>query len=411
MLEARGVCSGATGRNGGHLKPDLYRGIASLAKQYGSEAAEEVAAFEAAHVPAIKEVIEKEDIEADLLVTRAIDVQFSGSYARQLKIGYDVLVSDGVDTAKTVQYIPKEKASQVTGVKGAEAAFTYTAGSIWPYRFITHLLSKAISMGLNLQTHTLVTSISEAQDANKTWTINSERGSIKAKTVIFASNAYTSALLAEYKNKIVPVRGFCSRIVTPGPNPPPHLSCTYTLRFNDWEYDYLIPRPDGSIIVGGARKNYLQTLSNWYDNVNDSTVPPSVNQYFDGYMQRHFHGWETSGAYTDRVWSGIMGYSTDYLPHIGAVPHKPNQFILAGFTGHGMPEIFLSAKGIAQMVRDGKSFKETGVPRIYQTTDERLNSGVNRILADTEHVWGKGAQMVSEREEQSSVATAIPPRL
>ena len=95
------------------MKPDLYRGIASLAKQYGSEAAEEVAAFEAAHVPAIKEVIEKEDIEADLLVTRAIDVQFSGSYARQLKIGYDVLVSDGVDTAKTVQYIPKEKASQV----------------------------------------------------------------------------------------------------------------------------------------------------------------------------------------------------------------------------------------------------------------------------------------------------------
>lgn len=75
-----------------------------------------------------------------------------------------------------------------------------------------------------------------------------------------------------------------------------------------------------------------------------------------------------------------MGYSTDSLPHIGAVPSKPNQYILAGFNGHGMPQIFLSAKGIASMIVEGKAFEETAVPRIYKTTRERLDSKRNQIL-------------------------------
>lgn len=79
-----------------------------------------------------------------------------------------------------------------------------------------------------------------------------------------------------------------------------------------------------------------------------------------------------------------MGYSTDSLPHIGVVPSKPNQYIVAGFTGHGMPQIFLSAKGIASMIVEGKAFEETAVPRIYKTTQTRLNSKRNKILESWE---------------------------
>ena len=75
-----------------------------------------------------------------------------------------------------------------------------------------------------------------------------------------------------------------------------------------------------------------------------------------------------------------MGYSTDGFPHIGAVPGRDNQFVIAGFTGHGMPQIFLSAKGLASMVMDGSSFEDTGVPRLYKTTKERLDSSENTVL-------------------------------
>lgn len=88
-----------------------------------------------------------------------------------------------------------------------------------------------------------------------------------------------------------------------------------------------------------------------------------------------------------------MGYSTDSLPHIGDVPGKPNQFILAGFTGHGMPQIFLSARGIASMVVEEKKFEETGVPRIYKTTQSRLDSKRNKIL----ETWRQSQGTVSSK--------------
>lgn len=125
---------------------------------------------------------------------------------------------------------------------------------------------------------------------------------MKAKKVVMATNAYTAALLPEYKDKIIPYRAICSHITTPGRAP--HLAHSYALRFNDWDFDYLIPRPDGSIIVGGARQAYIRHLEDWYGNTNDSEVIERAKHYFDGYMQRHFHGWENSGAKVNDVWTG-----------------------------------------------------------------------------------------------------------
>lgn len=75
-----------------------------------------------------------------------------------------------------------------------------------------------------------------------------------------------------------------------------------------------------------------------------------------------------------------MGYSSDGWPFIGPLPGRPNQFVIAGFTGHGMPQVFLSAKGIAEMVLEGANFKSTGVPRVYELTQERLDSKQNAVL-------------------------------
>lgn len=75
-----------------------------------------------------------------------------------------------------------------------------------------------------------------------------------------------------------------------------------------------------------------------------------------------------------------MGYTTDSLPHVGKVPGKPGQFVIAGFNGHGMPQIFLSAKGVAQMILKGVDFEQTGVPRIFKTAQERLDNTENEIL-------------------------------
>jgi len=156
---------------------------------------------------------------------------------------------------------------------------------------------------VNLQTNTLVQHVSETTGGDYPWIVQTTRGPIRAKSVIFASNGYTSAIAPEYQGKILPVRGICSHIVVPN-QPKEPLKSSYTIRFSSWEYDYLIPRPDGSIIVGGARSEFFRDLKSWYNSTDDASLIESASHYFDNYMQRHFHGWEDTGAYTDRVWTG-----------------------------------------------------------------------------------------------------------
>lgn len=173
------------------------------------------------------------------------------------------------------------------------------------------MLSRAIKRGVNLQTHTPVKKVLEQRDSSGRWTVETDRGFVKARWIVFATNAYTSAILPQYKDKIVPVRGICSRIVCD--DAAPLLQCSCTLRRNRWDYDYLIPKTDGSIIVGGARSAFIQDQSSWYDNVDDSQLIDAAKSYFDGYMQRNFRGWEQSGAKTDKIWTGSMLLATPDL--------------------------------------------------------------------------------------------------
>jgi glycine/D-amino acid oxidase-like deaminating enzyme len=165
------------------------------------------------------------------------------------------------------------------------------------------MLEKAVSLGVNLQTFTPVTSISAAPASaqDHRWLVQTPRGTVKASTIIYATNGYTSALVPEMKHKIVPVRGMVARLAGASA---PKLEHSYMMRFSDYEYDYMIPRPDGSIVLGGARRDFYKDLHEWFDVADDSKVMESARGYFDGYMQRHFRGWEESDVRTEDVWTG-----------------------------------------------------------------------------------------------------------
>jgi glycine/D-amino acid oxidase-like deaminating enzyme len=283
------------------------------------------------------------------------------------------LVMEGIVDVRDVAYTPAKHAERISGVKGAKAAFSFSAAHVWPRKMIHQLLEKLLKQGLQLHAHTPVSHISSDPDVNGQWTVETPRGSILAKKVVVCTNAYTSSILPQYKGKIVPVRGVCSHIITPNGATAPHLPSTYSVRHGPQEYDYLIPRADGSIIVGGARPAFWNDHSSWWDNTNDAELVAGTKEYFDNYMQRHFHGWENSGARLNKIWTGIMGYSSDLVPHLGEVPGKKGQYICAGFSGHGMPQILLASAGVARMVSEEVEYEETGLPKLFKTTQERLN--------------------------------------
>jgi glycine/D-amino acid oxidase-like deaminating enzyme len=72
----------------------------------------------------------------------------------------------------------------------------------------------------------------------------------------------------------------------------------------------------------------------------------------------------------------VIGHTADGYPFCGKVPGKDNHFVLAGYNGAGMPLIFLTAKGIAKMIWEDLPFEESGIPRIFKITEERLKKDV-----------------------------------
>jgi hypothetical protein len=67
-----------------------------------------------------------------------------------------------------------------------------------------------------------------------------------------------------------------------------------------------------------------------------------------------------------------MGYTPGFVLHVGQIPDKLGQYIIAGFIGHGMPQILLSNKGLAAMVQNEVSFEQTELPRFFMTSEEKI---------------------------------------
>lgn len=93
-----------------------------------------------------------------------------------------------------------------------------------------HLLALAVARGVNLQTHTPVTSVSEDQDGAGRWTVSTPRGRLRAKQLVYCTNAYTAGVAPQYRDKIIPVKGICARLAVPRGLPKPHLPNTYSVR-------------------------------------------------------------------------------------------------------------------------------------------------------------------------------------
>ncbi|KAK3066239.1 hypothetical protein LTR53_017499 [Teratosphaeriaceae sp. CCFEE 6253] len=376
ILEARQVCSGATGRNGGHCKVKSTT-LQSVSEKHGPTRANEFAKFVNDQIHALKRTVEKEKLDCEFELRRSYDVFLDADEADNVEAGFSASLDQDHLWTRDRSLVDASFAEQLTSVKDAKTAISSPICSFWPYKFVTQLLSRLVERdAVNLQTNTPVTAVTT--DPSGCNIIHTARGALKASKVIFATNAYTSGICPLFDGQIVPTSSTAAHIRPERPVAP-HLSDTYNIAYPqgpvDTEYvDYLNPRPDGGVVVGGAKWTFANDRRCWYDNWDDSVQLPGAKAHFDGLMQRHFLGWESSGAVTDHIWTGIQGVTSDGMPYVGVLPgQEDRQYVLAGYNGGGNAMIFLCAKGVAEMVLRGLPYQATGLPSMFECRQERLH--------------------------------------
>jgi hypothetical protein len=114
ILEARGACSGATGRNGGHARPDFYGHIPTYIDRAGARAGAEIAEFEINNLRALKRIIEQEKIDCDFTLARSIDVWCNAEAAEKAKSVYDRMVAEGFEYMDDVVFYTGETVEGVS---------------------------------------------------------------------------------------------------------------------------------------------------------------------------------------------------------------------------------------------------------------------------------------------------------
>ncbi|KAJ7758602.1 DAO-domain-containing protein [Mycena metata] len=382
ILEARELCSGATGRNAGHCKPDQYRGFAKYSKLIGEEQAKKLLEHELETWNRIVEIIKKENIDCDLWVGDTLDVAMSPEVATKTAAVFDAYKAYGgkVDQVKYIS--DPAEAEKVSRLTGAQALWAWQASTFYPWKLVAHLMNTCLSRGLNLQTWTPATSVTASKTPGL-WDINTARGAITTPTVVYATNAYTSSVLPVFAKYIQPTAHMCNKVVPPrafaGGKA---LQNSYAVMVAGGGMYTINPRcnADGVILFGGDNPNqpklkaYLDEDPNRLFDDSLSNFAP-VTAAVEDLTSAAFEGWNEGlpapGIGAEYSWSGIIGLSEDGLPFIGRVPNLPGQWICAGFHGHGMAHIFTCAPGLVTLMQGG-TWSDTGLPDCLELTEERL---------------------------------------
>ncbi|KAF4880641.1 hypothetical protein CGCSCA1_v000428 [Colletotrichum siamense] len=386
LLEAREVCWGATGRNGGHCQPVVYGPSTAIAD------------FELQTYNYLRDLVTANAIPCDWVSLRGVHALLTADLVAKAADAIAVLPPHLKSAVRLVTDAEELKTLRVPGAAGA--AVQENAASCWPYKLVAWVFEDLISKfgggqqqsageggWFNLQTNTPVTRLQRldgAGDDGASWIVHTERGQVAAKQVLLCSNAYTSRLLPAFSDLIVPVRGQVAALL---PEPRAEIERSYVFMASSSgsspnQDDYLIQRPSPGLemILGGGRANGTARGVGISD---DDEVDPVVASYLRragaknidlrGDGEQPTDPEELKASYE---WTGIMAFSRDGRPWVGEVPAGDvlgggaGLWVCAGYTGHGMPQAALCGRAVAGMMAGGT---ENGiqVPEDFVVGEER----------------------------------------
>ncbi|GAA5905933.1 hypothetical protein JCM6882_009074 [Rhodosporidiobolus microsporus] len=408
VLEARTFCSGATGRNGGHLTAYPIAHFEALQGRYGTEDAVRAVKLEDEAIEWLLGVVHQEGWEEE------VDLQEGGgtlvlydspTQLASVRASLYAASKAGLDATKAKWVSPAE-AREKWGA-ASEGAVMVPGNNLYPLKFVTKLFQRAQHrasataaaaasekgavppVDLQLFTHTVVGGVEAAVVAEEgRWTVKTDRGEIKTTHVLHATNAYLSSVLPSYTSSpsfpgILPTRGQVLSLLP--------LSIPRASPFTQWDnaFSPSSASPDGKgintyvfrraysaagaragdgrgeILIGGMRER----AEGWEWGVADDSavsgevgtaVTESLGGSWPGLFELLGEGGEKGdgdgkvGVEVREEWTGIMGYREEGNPIVGPVyiegKKQEGQWVSAGYSGHGMPRAPPCARLVASLI-------------------------------------------------------------
>lgn len=127
------LVQGATGRNGGHCRPDTYAFYGEWKRLYGAETALDLVKLEVDTLNLVAELSKTENIDCELWQGRCNEVFVDQMGVDEARHSYEEYMKDG-GVYGNVQWHEGEEALEISRVLGTKACITYDAGQLYPFK-------------------------------------------------------------------------------------------------------------------------------------------------------------------------------------------------------------------------------------------------------------------------------------
>ncbi|KAK5048691.1 hypothetical protein LTR84_005783 [Exophiala bonariae] len=394
LMDAREICSGATGRNGGRINAPAIQNYAKYRQIFGHHTAVAIVKFELAHFDALRSVVD--EIGPALVHTSeirqvsAIATAFSQQKVEELR---QMLVDfeQALPEYKGVWRIAdEEEIVQKYNIKNAKGAVIGKAGAVWPYRMVTGIFEALLEQYQDryaLEANTPALGIYRNSTSEYAYSVVTARGIIQTKHVVHCTEGHTAHLLPMLRGILVPRRGQMT-VQNPGSAFPQRGDCSWNFYLDNMDYATQNPSTGELFLGGGDVVGYGPALGN----PSDAEEAVSALSHLGGLLPAAFghETWGTELPGKPRVkasWTGILCNSLDKVPLVGMLPQEAldrpagsrdsGEWISAGYGGYGMVNAFLCGKAVAMMML-GKD-DSYWLPNEYRLTTTRLHSLYHKL--------------------------------
>jgi len=258
----------------------------------------------------------------------------------------------------------KEIQVMLSGSPFVGGMFVPSEATFNPYKVVNGIRELIEKKGSRVLTGCQVTGVEE--DGKGLAVSIRHKGVIRAKQVVYCTNAYTPELLPELASVMTPYRGqmIATDLLS---DSLASLMPAMSMTANDCNEYFRMHR--GYLLLGGKRHAVRGQQKGIVD---DGEVSPGVYDKLRGFVT------ETLPFLKDvkfsHTWSGIMCETPDGLPLIGRVPGKENQFILGGLNGYGYGHALQGSMILKDIISTGTS-QHSGVrlfdpARFLENTDD-----------------------------------------
>ncbi|EJC83203.1 glycine/D-amino acid oxidase, deaminating [Rhizobium leguminosarum bv. trifolii WSM2297] len=336
LLEAEHVGYGASGRNGGHLNSGHFASFGAAKQHLGEDRARRLWRAYDDSIDMIERIIDEEKIACDFRRGGKLKLASKPSHVGKLQAMSEEIRREVDPSAEwlTREDLRKEIISDAFhgGILYPKSAMMHMG------RFANGIADAARRHGAAIWERNPVTARERVANG---WRLITPTGSLTARQVILATDAYTPSAFNYFRRRLMPIASF---IIATRPLTPQEVAATipgnrnFTNSLNISNYFRLTP--DNRLLFGGRAR--FSAMSNQKTDVSSGQL---LRQQMVGMFP------QLADVEIDYCWGGLVGCTQDRYPRAGSAD---GVIYSMGYSGHGAQLSTFMGNALANMAMGRK---------------------------------------------------------